>query len=34
MNPPPLWIFEESDFWTPYYMTIQYMFVCTQNGGA
>ena len=28
---PPLWIFEDSDFWTPCYMTIQYLLVCTQN---
>ena len=29
--PPPLRIFEDSDFWTPCYMTIQYLLVCTQN---
>ena len=27
--PPPLGIFE--DFWTPCYMTIHYLLVCTQN---
>ena len=32
--PPPLGIFEDSDFWTPCYMTIQYLLVCTQNTGA
>ena len=31
--PPPLGIFEDSDFWTPCYMTIQYLLVCTQNIG-
>ena len=29
--PPPLGIFEDSDFWTPCYMTIPYLLVCTQN---
>ena len=32
--PPPLGIFEDSDFWTPCYMTIQYLLVCPQNIGA
>ena len=32
--PSPLGIFEDSDFWTPCYMTIQYLLVCTQNIGA
>ena len=32
--PPPLGIFEDSDFWTPCYMNIQYLLVCTQNIGA
>ena len=27
MNPPPLGIFEDSDFWTPCYMAIQYLLV-------
>ena len=34
MTPPPLEIFEDSDSWTPCYMTIQYLFVCAQNIGA
>ena len=34
LPPPPLGIFEDSDFWTPCYMTIQYLLVCTQNIGA
>ena len=34
LPPPPLGIFEDSDFWTPCYMTIQYLLVCTQNTGA
>ena len=32
--PPPLGIFEDSDFWTPWYMTIRYLLVCTQNTGS
>ena len=34
LPPRPLDIFEDSDFWTPCYMTIQYLLVCTQNIGA